>query len=87
VHQEFRHVRQPVDEGPLLLPLRGEAPHALLEPFRNVEITVGSDREAERSLELAARRFRGDVEGKNAAGAGGFRKGSPSSAWPRYSPA
>src|SRR5271155_697871 len=81
MYQEFWHVREPVYERPLLLSLRREAPHALLEPLGDVKITVGTNREAGRGLELAvddgmrlelaARRFRRNGEGKDAAGAGG----------------
>ena len=38
---------------PLFFPLSGEPPHALLEPFGDVEIAVGADREPGRRLELA----------------------------------
>ena len=54
MHQELRYVRQPTDERPLFLPLDGEAPDPLVEPFGHVEIAVGADREAGRGLELAA---------------------------------
>ena len=46
MHQEFRHVREPINERPLLLPLRRETPHPLFEPFGHVEIAVRPDREA-----------------------------------------
>jgi hypothetical protein len=46
MHQKLRHVREPINESALLLTLRGEAPHPLLDPFGHVEIAVRADREA-----------------------------------------
>ena len=80
MHQELRHVRKSVDEGALLLPLDGEAPDPLIEPFGHVEIAVRANRKAGRGLELAvdhharlelaARSHFGNVVGEDAAGAG-----------------
>src|SRR5450755_1321439 len=81
MYQELRNVRKPVNERTFFLSLHGEAPDPLIEPFGHVEIAVRADRKAGRRLELAidhharlefAVRCRfGNVEGEDAAGAGG----------------
>src|SRR5208283_2674407 len=80
VHQELRHVREPVNERAFFLPLDGETPDPLIEPLGHVEIAIRTDRKAGRRLELAidhharlelaARCCFGDIAGKDASGAG-----------------